>query len=114
MKVIERSDELTHVSLDGRLDIAGVELVQLPVTMVVVARKKPAIVDMSGVELLVSIGIGMLVSAARALKNHGTTMIVFAPREGVAQVLRLSSIDKMIPIAATKEEALALARGTAT
>jgi anti-anti-sigma factor len=111
MKVVERTEELTHVALDGRLDIAGVEGVQLPFTLVVVARKLPAIVDLSGVDLVVSVGIGMLVGAAKALRSHGRTMVVLAPREGVAQVLRLSSIDKMIPIAATKEQAIALAQG---
>jgi anti-sigma B factor antagonist len=109
INVIERSEKLTHVALDGRLDIAGVDKVGLPFTTLVVARKVPAIVDMSGVEFVVSIGIGMLVSAARALRSHGATMVLFAPREGVAHVLRLASIDKAIPIAKTKDEALALA-----
>ena len=55
--VIEASDALTHVALRGRLDGTGVGDVEIELTKQTVARRKPAIVDISAVDVLASIGI---------------------------------------------------------
>jgi len=105
LSVVELSDDLTHVALSGRLDILGVQAVELTLTSHTAARRRPAIVDLSGVEFIGSLGIGSLVRIARTLRGHGVGVVLLAPRERVDGVLRASSIDQIIPIAATVDEA---------
>jgi anti-anti-sigma factor len=108
LTVIEHSDTLTHVALDGRLDAAGVGRVELRFTSHVAARRKPTIVDVSSVEFIASLGIGMLISTARTLAAHGVTIVLLSPQREVAKMLRASSIDTIIPFADSRDEALGL------
>ena len=108
LTVIEHSDGLTHVALAGRLDVAGVDRAELKFTSHTAARKKPTIVDISQVDFIASLGIGMLISAARALASHGATMVLLSPQQEVARTLRASSIDTIIPIADSPDHALEL------
>ena len=73
LRVIEESDGLTHVALEGELDIPGVNAVGDKFYFHLTARRKPAIVDMAGVRFLSSLGIGMLVCVAQSLKRHGVS-----------------------------------------
>jgi anti-anti-sigma factor len=107
LHVIERSDALTHIALEGDLDIAGVNAVQDPVYFNLTSRKKPAIVDMSAVKFIGSLGIGMLVRVAQSLRRQGFPMVLVNPCGMVDQALRLTNIHLVIPIATSREEALA-------
>jgi anti-anti-sigma factor len=103
--VIEANDAFTHVALRGRLDVSGVAGVEPEFTRQVVARRKPAIVDISAVEILASIGVGMLVRTARSLHSHGVIFGVVAT--GLSkEILERMKIDSVFPIAPTYEDAL--------
>jgi anti-anti-sigma factor len=106
VRVVETSDCLTHVALDGRLDVQGVDAVELRFTAHTVARRKPTIVDLSGVSFLASLGIGMLLRAAKTLQIHKAGLVVLAPQPLVERTLRASSLDHVIPIVADRDEAL--------
>src|SRR5258705_11497209 len=58
-----------RVALTGRLDIAGAEVVALPLATLAGA-KQGLIIDMSGVSFIASIGIRHLVSAAKTLSRR--------------------------------------------
>ncbi len=107
LKVIEETDDRTHVALAGRLDIMGVQDVELSFTSHVVSRRYPAIVDMSQVDFIASIGIGMLVRVAKGLQAHGAPLVLLAPQKTVREVLELSKIDQVIPVASDLDEAVA-------
>jgi anti-anti-sigma factor len=103
--VIEATDALTHVALRGRLDPQGVEGVELELTRQTVARRKPAIVDISAVDLLASIGVGMLVKIARSMHSHGLIFGVVAT--GLSkEILERLKVDTIFPVVPTYEEAL--------
>lgn len=106
--MIEETDALTHVALEGDLDIPGVNAVGDKFYFHLTARRKPAIVDIAGVRFLSSLGIGMLVRVAQSLRRHGVPMVLAGARGGIGETLRMTNIDKVIPMAATREEALAL------
>lgn len=108
LTVIEHSDALTQIALSGRLDVQGVERVELQFTSHTAARKRPAIVDLAELDFIASLGIGMLISAAKALRTHGASIVLLSPRETVERILRLSSTHRVIPIASTREQALEL------
>ena len=106
--VVEENDALTHIALSGRLDATGVGAIDLKFTSHTAARKRPALVDLSQVEFLASLGIGMLVRAAQALRAHGAAMVLIAPQGPVEETLRVSMLDRVVGIAADREEALRL------
>jgi len=107
-ELVEAGDSLTHVRLTGPLDIAGVGKVSLRFTAATAGRKRHAVVDMSMVEFVSSIGLGMLVQAARSLKPDEKRVVLMAPTASVAGVIRASKLDAVLPIADSMETALAL------
>lgn len=107
LQVLEESELLTRVALKGRLDTGGVDRVETRLNAAL-ARDGHGVVDLSDVTFLASLGIRMLISAARMLDRRGKRLVLIAPRPLVDQALRHSSIDEIIPVAADLDDALAL------
>jgi len=97
MSMEELAGGVTKVVLDGRLDIAGAQAIDLKMN-VIAGSKKAVLVDMQKVEFIGSMGLRALVAPARAIKSRGGKMVLFAPTEMVEKVLKASAIDAMIPI----------------
>ena len=106
MKVIREDDELTHVKLSGRVDLEGIGDLDLEFTRHIVTRRKPALVDISDVDYIASIGLRMLVTAAKALNKFGARMVLLNPHPEVEDVLRTAGFDKVMPIENDYERAL--------
>ena len=90
LKVIKADGDYTHVALCGRLDIDGVTSVEMNFTNVVSAKGKPAIVDMTEVSFIASLGMRMLLSAAKALRESmhpPQCRTTFAPERSTGKVL---------------------------
>jgi len=102
---VEEEDQITHVTLVGRLDTEGVDEVELEFGGAVMASRRNAIVDFSGVTFLGSLGIRMLIGAARALAYHETKMVVLTPQPHVLEAMESASLDEIIPVAGSAEEA---------
>jgi anti-anti-sigma factor len=110
VSLVESMDDVTVVALAGRLDMAGVDAVGIRFTAMTAGRHKPTIVDLSGVEFIASLGIGMLIREAKALAKQGARTILAAPVEMVEKALRAASIDAVVPIAPDVLQARALLR----
>jgi len=103
--VIEANDAFTHVAVRGKLDANGVGDVELELTKHTVARRKPAIVDISAVDVLASIGVGMLVKNARSMHSYGLIFGVVAT--GLSkEILERLKVNTIFPVVSTYEEAL--------
>jgi anti-anti-sigma factor len=85
------------LSLAGRLDTAGVQEIDLRFTALAASRKALVLVDLSGVSFLASIGVRMLVVAAKALGQRGGRMALLNPQPGIGEVLRIARIDSIVP-----------------
>lgn len=109
LEILERSDELTRLGLTGRLDTAGADKVG-PRLNAALARGGHALVDLSGVTFLSSLGIRLLLTAAKMVDRRGSKLVLVAPAELVAGALRHSSIDDIIPVVPDIDGALALLR----
>lgn len=96
------------LSLRGRLDAAGVDRVETRFVAVAVAQSRDAIVDLSAVELLTSMGIRMLISAARAMSARHTKLVLFGAQPLVQEVLETAAIDSLVAVVPSEAEALAL------
>ena len=77
---------------------------ELELTKQTVTRRKPAIVDISAVEVLASIGVGMLVRIARTMHSHGLIFGIVASGLG-KEVLERLKVDTIFPVVPTYEEA---------
>ncbi|MDA0991601.1 MAG: STAS domain-containing protein [Verrucomicrobia bacterium] len=104
-EVIEETDALTHVKLAGRLDIAGVDEIELAFTSTVYTRGKSTIVDVSGISFLASMGIRLLAGAARSLAKHGAKIVLYRPPTVVRECIERSALDDMILLVANEQEA---------
>ena len=111
LTVLESSGEFTHVAITGPLDLGGVQAIERRFVIQTTVRRRPTIVDLSGVDAISSLGIGMLVEAARGLRLHGIRMVLVAPTPTVERLLVLTRVDSLMPIAKDETEARALMSG---
>jgi len=98
---------LICVRLQGRLDTPGAGAIDLSFTSRVVAGAHDSVVDLTGVSYIASMGLRLLLAAARGLHRKGRRLVLFGASGQVQQVLADAAIDQVIPIVATEEEALA-------
>jgi anti-sigma B factor antagonist len=104
---VEALPHRTVVSLSGRLDTLGVESIETSFNAAVVARRVDAIVDLSGVEFLSSMGVRMLLTAAKALQRAGARLVLAAPGPLVDGALRHSSLAQVIRVSPDRDAAAA-------
>ena len=105
---IRLDQEITHLALAGRLDAAGLQGNDIKFAGFTSARRKPTLVDLSQVEFIASLGVGMLISCATTLQRSGMKLVLLNPSETVERVLQTLGIDQVIPIARTLEDGLRL------
>ena len=96
------------VSLYGRLDILGVQQIEMKFAMLTATQGKCVIVDVSNLELLTSIGLGMLIANANSLYALGKRMVVLNPEPRVERVIRIACLDQILPIANHLHQAVEL------
>lgn len=107
MVISEVAPTVAKLSLRGRLDTPGVDRIETRFTAAVTPTGKHALIDLSGVSALTSMGIRMLISTARAMQARKTKMVIFGAQDGVMESLEHVSLDQIIPIVATEDQALA-------
>jgi anti-anti-sigma factor len=100
--------EAARVSLAGRLDTPGVDRIETRFTATVVPRGRNALVDLSQVTFLSSMGIRMLIATAHALSLRNAKMVVFGAPPLVQETLEHASLASIIPVASTEAEAMDL------
>jgi anti-anti-sigma factor len=107
---VHRSDEhLTHLALTGRLDLAGVQQIEMAFTVQTAARQKPTVVDVTEVTYLSSMGVRLLLSAAKALHGRGHKLVLVKPQPVFLEVLQLGGLENVIVIEYDLEQALTAA-----
>jgi anti-anti-sigma factor len=100
--------EVRRVVLTGRLDTAGVDVVETRFGAAIVPNGKNTIVDLSEVTFLASMGIRMLISTTRALSRKGGKLVMYGAGPGVRDVIETTALTEIIPLAVSENEALGL------
>jgi anti-anti-sigma factor len=108
MTVQEQSETITRVALNGRLDTAGVDQIETRFNAVIAPRGKGAIVDLSNVTFLSSMGVRMLLTMARTLSRRGARLVVQSPQPLVLESIRHTALDEIVPVADDEAAARAL------
>jgi anti-anti-sigma factor len=99
--------DLVVVEIKGRITI-GRECKQLEWTtdsLVREKREKKIIFDLTGVTHIDSTGIGIIVMSAGQVKEAGGELRLAGANKHVDQVLKLTSVDKLVPGYPTLAEA---------
>src|SRR5262245_66097794 len=98
LTIIRAYDSVTHLAILGRLDIQGVNQIQDQFVIQTTARRRATMVDISRVTFIASLGMGMLVSAAKGLHRQGARMVLIGPSELIRNALEAAGIHQVIPI----------------
>jgi anti-anti-sigma factor len=106
MEQVELPNDVLKIKLQGSLDISGAGEIGTPFSVISGSRKK-VIVDLAQVTFLASIGIRVLVKAARPIANKGGRFVIYSPTEEARRVLRTTGIDAIIPIVGDEVAAVA-------
>ena len=110
VQLVEETDAYTHVALRGNLDESWSEADNQRLTSQTVARGKPAILDLSNVGRITSLGIGVLITIERSMRSQDMGLAIIVGQTPVRQVLEMTSIDILIPVRSTRDEALSALR----
>ena len=70
------------------------------------ARRRPTLVDISGLEFITSLGMSMFVSCARSLQRFGAKMVLLNPQPEIEEALKAVGVDQGVPIVHSVEEAV--------
>jgi anti-sigma B factor antagonist len=105
LKEIQVDDRISHLAIVGRLDVGGLHTVDVKFHGYTAARRRPTLVDISALEFISSLGMGMFVSCARSLQRHGVKMVLLNPQPEVEEALKAVGIDQGIPIVRNVDEA---------
>lgn len=108
MRVTDLPDGVRVIALSGFLDFAAVVTLEKPLESEVAAATGGVILDMSEVPFCGSLGIRMLLAAARATKKRGKRLAIASVHPGCKPVFDTACLDSLIPTAPTVEEAKAL------
>ncbi len=107
IEVSQPSAGVCKVALSGRLDTPGVDQVETRFTAAATSARNDVVVDLSGVTFLASMGIRMLISAARTKQNVKRRFVLCGAQPLVREVLDHVSIDLIVPVVADEQQALA-------
>ena len=111
VRTTDGAQDISIVALVGRLDIDGVHTVELPLTTATVARRRSAAIDMTAVEFIGSLGIGLLVRCAVSLQRSGARLVLYGCQPLVRRSIEISKVNSVVPVADDLAAALVLISG---
>jgi anti-anti-sigma factor len=94
---IDDTGSTATITMVGRLDITGADVVALPLATLS-GSKNGLFVDMAGVTFIASIGLRHLVSAAKVVARRGGRLVVRNPNTVVADVIATSGLTDLLLI----------------
>lgn len=86
------------IELNGALDMNGTYAIEIEFVRHCAGDNVRVLVDLSRVNYISSIGIPMLVNAAKSVTRHGGKMALLNPQKAVENILELAGIPLIIPI----------------
>ena len=85
------------MTLIGRLDIVGAEVVALPLATLS-GSKHDLWVDMAGVTFIASMGLRHLLTASKAIRRRGGRFVLLNPVDAVAEVIETAGLSGLLMI----------------
>lgn len=107
MTVDTRADSLAVVELQGRLDLLSAADVKQTLADAVEQGNRKLVVDLAGVTFVDSSGLGALIGGLKAARVAGGDLRIARPQEQAQVILSLTTLDRVLKIYNTVEEACA-------
>lgn len=102
---LESTDKITHLLLSGSLDIKGVRDIEMDFSRLT-ADEKTVVLDFSGVTFIASLGMRMLLSAAKKLDCEGNKLILHSVPPLIETALNTAGLSTIMPIVKDQPDAL--------
>ena len=99
---------VTKAVLNGRLDSLSVGHAETSFIAHIVPKEQSAVVDLTGVSFIASLGIRMLLGTARALDRYGAKLALFGAQDDVMEIIETTALTEIIPVVGTEAEAVAV------
>ncbi len=94
----------------GALDLATSRGLQVRMAELAGENGQEAILDLSGVSFIDSIGLGVVLKAASRFHRQGKRLLIVAPPGPVGRILELAGVSDRLPVVPTVDEARAVIR----
>lgn len=104
----ELASGIRLIKPNGRLDIMGVNAIDVKFAGYCSGENVRVLVDLSGVDFMASMGIRLLTSNAKSLLSRGGKMVLLNPSSDVRGVLEMTGIPSVIPLYDSLESAQAV------
>lgn len=102
---------VTKVEMSGRLDTANVGQVETSFIAGIVPKAQHTVLDLTHVTFIASLGIRMLLSAARVLNRRGAKFVMFGATPAVMDIIETTALSDIIPLLGTEADAMAAVAG---
>lgn len=102
----EWRDRVVVIAVVGDIDIFTVSHLETAVDTALQKRPSAMIIDLTGVDFLASRGMSVLIQAREAAPAQ-THVFAVADAPATARPLRLTGIDRLVPVFGTLDQALA-------
>jgi len=100
---LETTGATTVLSAAGSLDIASVPRLGEAGRKAIALGGGEVVIDVSGLVMCDSTGLGMLVRLHREARGAGQVLSIRNPRRHVADLLAMTGINKVIPVLSTDD-----------
>jgi anti-sigma B factor antagonist len=101
-----RQGGMAVARVTGRLDFASAPDAKGQFAGAIAAGQRKLIVDLSKVEFVDSAGLGSLIGAMRAARQASGDLRIANPNDQVTMLLSLTSLDQVLRVHPTVEEAI--------
>ena len=108
---VSEVDGVKKVSLFGRLDSSGVDVIETQFSATIVPAGASTIVDLTELTFLASLGVRMFISTTRALSWRGGKLVMYGARPAVLEIIETMGFSDIVPLVEGEAEALALVAG---
>ena len=105
LQQLEVADSFVRLALSGKLDQAGSTQVEAAFQEATVTHGKHAIVDISQVTFISSLGIALLINRCKELSRRGARLVLLSPTRDVESVFSTAGLKKLLLIAHNDDEA---------
>ena len=104
---VENHDDYTLIKLIGRFDLEAHNQHEMRFSAHTATNSGKVILDLSELEMIVSLSIGLLVSSSKAIKGRGGKMVIVTAPGVVRDTLEMMQLNLAIDMVESVEDAIA-------
>ncbi|MCK4982199.1 MAG: STAS domain-containing protein [Victivallaceae bacterium] len=104
---LESTEKIMNLLLSGSLDITGVRDIEMDFSRLA-SGEQAVVIDFSGVTFIASLGMRMLLSAAKKLDIEGNKLVLHSVPPLVETALNTAGLATILPIVKDEPDALSL------